>query len=72
LKSDVHINRYSRTLGSSAECLHLAVLTVPSEVGDQGTAKMPLTRQRVQNRWIGGFWNDKEVAFITRKNRWVI
>ena len=24
-------------------CLQLAVLTVPTEVGDRGTAKMPLT-----------------------------
>jgi hypothetical protein len=32
------------TRGSSAEHLQLAVLTVPTEVGDQGTAKMTLTR----------------------------
>ena len=43
LRSDVYVNRYSRTRGSSAERLQLAVLTVPTEFGDQGTAKMPLT-----------------------------
>jgi len=31
-------------------CLQLAVLTVPTEVGDQGTAKMPLTKWRIETR----------------------
>jgi len=40
VRSDVYVNRYSRTRGSSAQCLQL---TVPTEFGDQGTVKMPLT-----------------------------
>jgi len=42
IRPDFSVNRYSRTRGSS-DCLQLAVLTVPTEFGDQGTAKMPLT-----------------------------
>jgi len=44
----------------------------PLRSATKGMAKMPLTRRRVQNPWIGGFWNEKEDAFITTNSRWVI
>jgi len=45
-----YVNRYSRTWSSSADCLQLADLAVPTGVGDRGTAKMPLTMWRVETR----------------------